>query len=453
MSNKRMLIIGLARSGAAAAKLALAKGWKVTLCDGKQESAFENSPEYAELIKLKVELIFEEDGTKALNKADTLLISPGVPITAPVVTKAREMGIPVTGELEFAAINSPYPYLAVTGTNGKTTTVTLLQEIVNAAGYQGCAAGNIGYPFSDAVMRTFSPGMIVVEVSSFQLETTAEFHPKAAAVLNVTEDHMNRHGTMEVYTGLKAHVFDAMTERDIAVLNAEDAACRRMGEGLRPRVIWFSSQRDLSEGVCLDDTGRIVYRADGQEIVIIHKNDLKIPGTHNVENAMAAAAMAMGIGINAEAVRRVLTSFEGVEHRIERVITKGGVTYYNDSKGTNVDSTLKAIEAMKEPTVLILGGYDKHVSFAALAPGIRNNPAIRGCVVMGQTADQIREALRGLEGIPIVSASGFTDAIERAKAMAGNGWNVLLSPACASFDMFRDYEERGRVFKEYVRAM
>ena len=219
MNGGRLVIIGLARSGAAAAKLALKQGFDVTLCDTKPESVFQAAELYEELKKLPVRLLFGQDGVQALDEADMLLISPGVPIDAPVVKAARARNIPVTGELEFAASYSPYPYLAVTGTNGKTTTVTLLQQIMNASGFEGCAAGNIGYPMSDAVMQPFSPGMLAVEVSSFQLETTVKFHPRAAAVLNITEDHMNRHGTMAVYTGLKAHIFDAMDERDTAVLN------------------------------------------------------------------------------------------------------------------------------------------------------------------------------------------------------------------------------------------
>ena len=451
--NKKILIIGLARSGVAAARLALSEGWQVTLSDMKSAGSFAGSDEYQKLKSMPVEIVLGSNGTDLLEGKDLLLISPGVPITAPVVTAAAKMGIPVTGELEFAALHSPYPYMAITGTNGKTTTVTLMQEMINASGHQGIAAGNIGYPLSEAVMTPFENGMLTVEVSSFQLETTKAFHPRAAAVLNITEDHLNRHGTMAVYTALKAHVFDAMDPEDVAVLNYEDEACRQIGEGLGMRVIWFSSLRQLSEGVCLDDQGCIVYRYRGEETAIIPKDELLIPGTHNVENAMAAAAMALGIGLDIGAVRSVLRSFKGVEHRIEKVTTKAGITYYNDSKGTNVDSTLKAIEAMKAPTVIILGGYDKHVSFEALARGIKNAPAIRHCVVMGQTAGQISAALEAAGGISYVRAEGFTQAVDRARSLAGDGWNVLLSPACASFDMFSDYEERGRVFKKYVLSL
>ena len=451
--DKKMLIIGLARSGVAAARLALSEGWQVTLSDMKPAESFSSSGDYEKLKEMPVQVVFGSNGTDLLDGMDLLLISPGVPIKAPVVTAAVQKGIPVTGELEFAAIHSPYPYVAVTGTNGKTTTVTLMQEIINAAGHEGCAAGNIGYPLSEAVMRPFKNGMLTVEVSSFQLETTKAFHPRAAAVLNITEDHLNRHGTMAAYTALKAHVFDGMDFDDTAVLNYEDEACRRMGERLGMRVIWFSSSRSLTEGVCLDEQGCIVYRHGGEEMPIIHRNELKIPGTHNVENAMAASAMAMGLGLDIEAVRSVLRSFRGVEHRIEKVITREGITYYNDSKGTNVDSTLKAIEAMHAPTVIILGGYDKHVSFDALARGIKASQAIRHCVVMGQTAGQISAALDEAGGISYVKAPGFTEAVDQARALAGDGWNVLLSPACASFDMFNDYEERGRVFKKYVLNM
>ncbi len=450
-NGKKLLVVGLARSGVSAAKLGLEKGFDVTVSDLNGPERLSEAMET--LRKLPVHFALGQDGTAQAAGADLIVISPGVPLSAPVVSFAREKGISLTGELEFASWYCPCPYVAVTGTNGKTTTTTLVDEMFKASGMRSFAAGNIGLPFSEVVPDCVPDGRVAVEVSSFQLETTREFHPSAAAVLNVTEDHLNRHGTMEVYTGLKAHVFDAMGPQDTAVLNFEDASCRAMRDGQPARLLWFSSLQEVDRGICLNGKGGMVFRDGDKETGICRPDEIRIPGRHNLENAMAASALALSQGVSPEVIREVLMHFPGVEHRIEFVEEKNGIRFINDSKGTNSDSTLKAIDAMKAPTVLILGGYDKHVSFDALARAVQESPMIRRCVLMGQTAPQISDALRNAGFEDFETAQDLREALEVCVRAASAGWNVLFSPACASFDMFRDYEERGRIFKQLVHEL
>ena len=448
-TGKKVLIVGMARSGVAAAALANEIGAVVTVTDTKKRE--ELGEALSPLNGLGVREAFGENGTARVKENDLVIISPGVPLNAPVVLEAKREGIPVTGELEFASLLCPCDYAAVTGTNGKTTTVTLLSEMFDAEGMGKHACGNIGYPFSQALTECRKEDKLVAEVSSFQLETTVRFHPRAAAVLNVTEDHLNRHGTMEVYTGLKRHIFDAMDENDTAVLNMEDALTREMTD-IRPRILMFSSLNETEEGLFLKN-GVVTARMDGRETPIIPAEEIYIPGRHNLENAMAASALALSMGVKSENVAQTLKTFKGVEHRIEFVREKDGVRYINDSKGTNCDSTEKAVLAMDRPTVLILGGYDKHVSFDALSRLIRNSPMIQRCVIIGDTADKIEQSLKKAGFEDTVRAKDMEDAVRVSGSFCREGWNVLLSPACASFDMFRDFEERGRVFKEIVNRL
>ena len=450
LKGKNVLVVGLARSGIAAAKLCAAVGANVTVNDLRGRDALEKALEDLEGIPVRCSL--ENDGAEEASRQDYLVISPGVPLTAPSVAAAKAAGVPVLGELELAARLCPAEYVAVTGTNGKTTTVTLLGAIFSACGKRAHVCGNVGYPMSQTVMECGRDDAVVVEVSSFQLETTHAFHPRAAAVLNVTEDHLNRHGTMDVYIGLKRHIFDAMDEKDAAVLNGADPIVRAMGEGLRAKKLLFSSRQEEAEGVFVRD-GHMIVRTGGAETDICPIDEIRIPGTHNLENAMAASAIAIARGVDASVIRETLRTFEGVEHRIEFVREKDGVRYINDSKGTNCDSTEKAIDAMKAPTALILGGYDKHVSFDRLAEKIAKDEHIRVCVLIGATADQIEASLRKAGYPSILRAESLEEAVRLCEKNAKPGWNALLSPACASFDMFSDYEERGRVFKRIVRAL
>ena len=446
-AGKRVLIAGMARSGIAAAQLLCREGARVTVNDQKPREAFGDKLDA--LKGLPVAFRLGEDGLEALLEKDLLVISPGVPIDAPIVKRARELGVPVTGEMEMASQIIKGSLIAVTGTNGKTTTVSLLGAIFKEAGKICHVAGNIGYPLSAAALESRYDDVVVAEVSSFQLETTSSFHPLTAAVLNVTEDHLNRHGTMEAYTALKRHIFDAQDESNYAVLNYEDSACREMAKGLRGRVLFFSRLREVEQGAFVRD-GQMILRLEGVEKVVCGVEEIRIPGPHNLENALAAAAVAFSRGVPAPVIRHALRTFAGVEHRIEFVRELDGVRYINDSKGTNVDSTIKAVQSMRAPTVMILGGYDKHVSFAPLAKEIAATPLIRHCVLLGATAGQIEAALRGAGYCAVQRADTLEEAVENCRALSEPGGNVLFSPACASFDMFEDYEQRGRIFKEIV---
>lgn len=447
LAGKRMLILGMARSGIAAAELAASLGIRAVINDRKTEEEFQGALDC--LKKLPVEWRLGEKAEDVLPSCDALLISPGVPIQAPVVRMAQEMGIPVLGELEFAACFAPCDMVALTGTNGKTTTVSLLGHIFESAGRHAIVAGNIGYPMSSAVMEAGEKDMIVCEVSSFQLETTAYFHPSVGAVLNISEDHLNRHGTMENYIALKRHLFDAQQMEDACVLNANDAACLGMRDGQKGKVFLFSRTREVENGAFVRN-GMLMLRFNGLEETLCHQDELIIPGPHNLENALAASLIARLSGVCAADIVKGLTTFSGVEHRIEFVKEVDTVRYINDSKGTNVDSTIKAVLSMKAPTVLILGGSDKHVSFAPLAEVIKNTAEIRHCVLMGETALQIEQALQAVSYSSVHHAANMQDAVEQARRLSVQGGNVLLSPACASFDMFSDYEERGRIFKQLV---
>ncbi len=448
--GKRVLVVGMARSGIAAAELLCREGAVVTVNDLKPREAFGDALDALDTLPIVWRL--GESGLSLLDACDVLVISPGVPIDAPIVKKAREQSVPVLGEMEMASRLLRGSLVAVTGTNGKTTTVTLLGLMFEQAGKVCHVAGNIGYPLSAAALKSREGDMTVAEVSSFQLETTDRFHPLTAAVLNITEDHLNRHGTMENYIALKRHIFDRQTPQDYAVLNFEDAVCRAMAEGLQANVLWFSRTREVEAGAFVRD-GQIIFRLSGEERAVCRADEVRIPGPHNLENALAAVCVAMSRGVPAPVVRHALRTFGGVEHRIEFARELDGVRYINDSKGTNVDSTIKAVQTMTSPTVIILGGYDKHVSFAPLAEEIARSPYIAHCVLIGATADQIEQALRDAGYRAIARAGTLKDAVDTCRALAVDGGNVLFSPACASFDMFTDYEARGRIFKEIVAEL
>lgn len=448
--NKRVLVLGMARSGVAVAQLLHKYGALPILNDKKTEEQLGEA--LRPLKEIPCEWRLGEDPQSLLGQSDVLLISPGVPIDSPIVLAAKEKGIPVTGELEVASQLADGLLVALTGTNGKTTTVSLLGEIFRAAGKIAYVAGNIGYPLSAAAMQSRPEDVLVAEVSSFQLETTDTFHPRVAAVLNITEDHLNRHYTMENYTAVKRHIFDRQNGADTAVLNYDDPACRKMAEGLNGRVAWFSRTQTVEQGAFVKE-GRITLRWKDEERPVCGVDEVYIPGPHNTENALAAAMMAAACDVPAAVIRHTLRTFKGVEHRIEFVRELDGVKWYNDSKGTNVDSTIKAVQTMRAPTVLILGGSDKHVPFDALAREIVVSGQIAHVVLCGATAPQIEAALRDAGYTAIEHADSYPDMVKLCRKLAQPGGNVLLSPACASFDQFTDYEQRGRVFKQLVNEL
>jgi UDP-N-acetylmuramoylalanine--D-glutamate ligase len=329
-----------------------------------------------------------------------------------------------------------------------------MAEICKNAGMLTWLAGNIGYPLTALAGKTRPEDVVVAEVSSFQCESFDTFRPEVAAVLNITEDHMDRHGSMEEYAAMKRRVFERQSEEQTAVLNWDDPRCRAMAEGLRARVAWFSRREPVAYGAYLSGQGEIAVNMNGSSRAICPAAEVQLPGLHNLENALAAAAMSAALGVPLPVIRHTLRSFAGVEHRLETVRGFEGVRYINDSKGTNVDATLRAIESMDAPTVLILGGSDKQVDFAPLARSVADHPMIERVVLIGETAPQITAALDAVEYKGYVhEGNDMEAALRRCRELAGPGWNVLLSPACASFDMFEDFEHRGRVFKQSVNDL
>ena len=448
--KKKVLVVGMARSGVAAAQLLRASGAEVTVNDSKTEE--ELGQQLKPLEGLQLERRFGCAAAELLEGKDCLVISPGIPDSAPFVVRAKEMGIYVIGELELASQLSRGTLVSVTGTNGKTTTVSLLGEIFSNSGKVTHVVGNIGYPFSLASLISTRDDVIVCEVSSFQMETADTFHPHVALLTNITEDHLNRHGTMEVYTALKMKMFRNQTAADFAVFNADDPGLKGLHKQVKSRVLFFSRKEEVREGAFVRD-GQIILRMDGNEKRVCGVDEVYIPGPHNLENALGAVCVAAAMNVPAPVIRHSLKTFRGVEHRIETVRELDGVEYINDSKGTNVDSTIKAVQTMSQPTVIILGGYDKHTSFDPLSREIINSPMIRHAILIGETAGLIRHSLERVGFTQITNAGSLHEAVNTARGIADRGWCVLLSPACASFDMFRDYEERGRVFKEIVMGL
>lgn len=449
--NKRVIVCGMARSGIAAAKLLAQMGAVVTISDMKAEDAFGDS--LAELKALGCVFALGEGPQAHLDGQEIMVISPGIAYAKDFVQEAVAKGIEVVGELELGARLSRGALCAITGTNGKTTTTTLVGEMMRAWGKTTHVVGNIGYPITATAGISTDEDVTVAEVSSYQCETISQFHPHVGAVLNITEDHLVRHGSMQVYIDMKRRIFARQTRDDYAVFNYDDPACREMAKGLAAKIAWFSRRETVPCGAYVED-GVILLNLGGGAQAVCRADEVYIPGPHNLENALAAVAIAGAMGMPAGLMAQVLKTFKGVEHRIETVRELRGVTWINDSKGTNVDSTQKAIATMTRPTVLILGGSDKKVSFEPLAKTIVEAPQIVHCVLIGDTAEQIRGELdRAGYGAYTMTGYDFDACLAACSALAREGGCVLLSPACASFDMFKDYEDRGRIFKEKVMAM
>ena len=450
--GKKVLVVGMARSGVAAAQLLVKHGALVTVNDSKTRE--ELGDVLSPLENLPVQWALGCPAMDVLAGQDVLVISPGIPDSVPFVKKAKADGIYVIGEVELAYQLTTGQMVAVTGTNGKTTTVSLLGEIFANAGKTTHVVGNIGYPYSLAGLSSKQDDMIVCEISSFQMETADIFHPKVAALLNITEDHLNRHGDMATYTAMKMRIFRRQTEEDYAVFNDDDPALQPLIPQVKSHVLLFSRKHEVPEGAFARD-GKVVLRLNGQEKIVCAADEIYIPGPHNLENALAAVCVAGAMGVSTEVLRHTLQTFKGVEHRIEFVRELEGIRYINDSKGTNVDSTIKAVQTMTRPTAIILGGYDKHCDFTPMVKEMLASPMIREAVLIGVTADQIHATLlkEGFDANRIHRAATLEDAVQQCRALAEDGWNVLLSPACASFDMFSDYEARGRIFKEIVAGL
>ena len=448
--GQKVLVVGLARSGVAAARLLVSLGAQVTVNDSKTREALGDALRPLEGLPLRWALGCPAD--ELVDGQDCVVISPGIPDTVPFVRKAKVLGVRVIGELELGWETCPCEMVAVTGTNGKTTTVSLLADIFTRAGRKTWAVGNIGFPYTQAALECGPDDMMVCECSSFQMETIEGFHPRAAVLTNITEDHLNRHGTMAEYTRLKMRMFANQTAEDVAVFNADDPALAGLDRQVRSRVMFFSRKSEPAQGAFVRD-GIVTVRWDGREEGILPADEIYIPGPHNLENALAAVCIAYSVGVPAAVIAESLREFRGVEHRIEFTRELDGVRWYNDSKGTNVDSTIRAVQTMTRPTVIILGGSDKHCDFTPLAQEMLASPWIREAVLIGVTAPQIEAALQRQGWTHIHHAASMAEAVEQCRVIAKPGWNALLSPACASFDMFSDYEDRGRKFKALVAVL
>ena len=448
MKNKKVLVFGSGISGIGAGKLLEQVGASVVLYDGKE--TLDKEVLKAQLgDDTKAEIILGELSEEVMETLDLVVMSPGVPTDLPVVLKMRDMGIPIWGEVELAYTYGKGDVLAITGTNGKTTTTALLGEIMKNYKESVFVVGNIGNPYTAAALEMREDSVAVAEMSSFQLETIHEFRPKVSAILNITPDHLNRHHTMEAYIKAKEDIAKNQTKEDTCVLNYEDEVTRKIGENVKANVLYFSSQRKLDRGIYLDD-GNIILRQD-EEILVCNVNELKLLGTHNYENVMAAVAMAAAYGTPMEVIRRTIKEFAGVEHRIEFVREKDGVAYYNDSKGTNPDAAIKGIQAMNRPTVLIGGGYDKDSEYEEWIQAFDGK--VKLLVLVGATKEKIAEAAERVGVVSDVMADSLEEAVEKCIEAAEPGDAVLLSPACASWGMFKNYEERGDKFKELVNCL
>ncbi len=448
LQGKKVLVIGAGKSGLAVSRFLAGKKARAVLADA-------GSPSYpgGELEQLKaagVEVLL--GGYPAVERGafDLVVMSPGVPLAIEPVTQARRQGLPVTGELELAYNFAKAPFIAITGTNGKTTTTTLIGEILKNAGRDTLVGGNIGLPLVTEVERCGPESVIVAEVSSFQLETASAFKPKVSAILNITPDHLDRHGSMENYTAAKAKVFANQDAGDFTVLNYDDPATAALGHKTGGRAVFFSRLQEPQGGVFVR-CGKITAHLNQHPEIICGIEELGIPGAHNLENALAAVAVAKAMEVATSVLASTLRTFKGVSHRLEFVAEIDGVRYVNDSKGTNPDASIKALEAYAEPIILIAGGKNKGSDFGEFAAKIKDK--VRALVVLGQSAELITDAAEVKGFTNIQRASGFEEAVILAHQAARPGEIVLLSPACASWDMFTSYEVRGDLFKKIVLGL
>lgn len=443
------LVAGCGISGIGAARLLLNTGARVILYDGNQNldpAVIKGKLDDREALSV----VLGELTPEVCMQCSACVISPGIPLTMPFVQVLRQCQIPIWSEIELAYRFSKGKLAAITGTNGKTTTTALVGEIL-AAHYQSAfVVGNIGIPYTEKALEMEADSATVAEISSFQLETIIDFHPTVSAITNITPDHLDRHGTMENYAAVKESITKNQTPDEICVLNYEDPVLRGFGEKIDRKVIFFSSLRELLEGLFVRN-GRIVFAHDGVEEDMVGTDELNILGRHNYENAMTAIAVGWAMGVPIPTIQAVLRRFQPVEHRIEFVATKNGVAYYNDSKGTNTDAAIQAVKAMVKPTVLIGGGYDKGSEYDDWVETFEGK--VKSLVLIGQTADKIEAAARKAGFTRIFRADSMEEAVKLCAAEAVPGDAVLLSPACASWGMFKNYEERGRIFKELVRAL
>ena len=449
LQGKRVLVFGSGKSGIGASDLLAKVGAVPVIFDGNAEIDKEAVVHKTDGT-YQVEVYAGELPKEVADSLDLVVLSPGVPTDLPVVKSFCEQGIPVWGEVELAYRVGDGEVLAITGTNGKTTTTALLGKIMQDARESVFVVGNIGTPYTSKALEMKPNSVTVAEISSFQLETIDEFAPKVSAILNITEDHLNRHHTMEEYIRVKELITKNQGTEDVCVLNYEDEVLRKFGEDIVPRVVYFSSERKLDQGIYLD--GKKIILKDGEkEIEVVNTDDLKLLGKHNFENVMAAVAMAYYDGVAMDSIRKSICEFTAVAHRIEYVTEKNGVTYYNDSKGTNPDAAIKGIQAMKRPTVLIGGGYDKGSEYTEWIESFDGK--VKKLILLGDTREKIAADAEKCGFTDYMFVDSFEEAVLTAAKIAKEGEAVLLSPACASWDMFPSYEVRGEKFKEIVNSL
>jgi UDP-N-acetylmuramoylalanine--D-glutamate ligase len=445
LNGKRVLVVGLGKSGVASALFMKNHGARVTVSDTKSGDELRN--EIPVLLDNGITVETGGHGDRTFQGQDLIVVSPGVPVDAPPLVQARSLGESVIGEIELAAQFLPGPIVAITGSNGKTTTTTLTGEIMTASGFPALVGGNIGTPAISLAERAKPGTVIVLEISSFQLETIQSFRPKVAVVLNVTPDHLDRHRTFEIYAAAKTRIFENQQSEDCAVLNADDPTCVAMSKKTRAQVYWFSRQNEVERGTWVRG-GNIVFRDGSGQREIMQVSEVPLKGAHNLENVLAAVCASVLMGCAAEKIRQAVHDFKAVEHRLEFVASIGGVDYYNDSKATNVDATIKALESFPANIHLILGGKDKGSDYTVLNDLLRQR--VKRVYTIGAAAAKIESQIKGPE---VVHAETLENAIRQAHASAHSGDVVLLAPACASFDQFKSYEHRGRNFKEMVKGL
>ncbi|MDD6102040.1 MAG: UDP-N-acetylmuramoyl-L-alanine--D-glutamate ligase [Clostridiales bacterium] len=443
-----IIIVGAGKSGIAAAGLLKNEYTNIILYDGNRDTDIDALK--AKLGDFNGRIVLGELSEEDLAECTLLVVSPGVPTDLPFIIKLKQRGVTIWGEAELGFRYSKGRLAAITGTNGKTTTTALLGEIMKTQYESVFVVGNIGIPYTEKAPETVDESVVVAEMSSFQLESIDAFHPQVSMILNITPDHLNRHHTMENYALAKANIMCNQTESETCILNYEDERLREISKRSKAKIVWFSSVRELEEGYFLRGED-IVFREKGVDYVVCTIYDMNIIGRHNYENAMAAIAGARALDVSWDNIRKALRSFEAVEHRIEYTATVNGVKYYNDSKGTNPDASIQAVRAMTSKTILIGGGYDKGSTYDEWIEEFDGR--IKCLLLMGQTAKSIAECCDKHGFKDYVFVESMEEAVEYAYKHAKSGEAVLLSPCCASWGMFKNYEERGRIFKELVRAL
>lgn len=448
LKGKKVLVVGLGKSGLAAALFLRRRGAQVTVSDVRSAEAL--GRDIPALLEQGIMVEAGGHGLLTFRRQDLIVVSPGVPLDTPELVQVKNFGLPIMGELELAARFLKGKTLAITGSNGKTTTTTLCGEVLAAAGLDVRVGGNIGVPVIALVDGSTEDGWSVLEVSSFQLETTEQFHPEIAVILNITPDHLDRHGSFENYVVAKERIFANQTADDALVLNADDEAAKRSAARARSKVYWFSRTRIVRQGAFVHE-GDILFRADEHHTVekILSIDAIPLKGDHNVENVLAAVCAARLAGVAPEAIRSAVEKFKAVEHRLEFVASVNGVDYYNDSKATNVDAAMKAIAAFPAGIHLILGGKDKNSDYTLMRPLLESH--VKAVYTIGSAAGKIEGQIKG--AAPLVHAETLDAAVKAAAAASQAGDVVLLAPACSSFDQFENYEHRGRVFKELVQEL